>query len=344
MAKGPDGKWIGYGPGDSGVPVEEAQTRLKARFSYAKGLNPSRSYTGDLLPVLVEYQFRVNVGLAANGKRLLRTDGILDFATQFALGVAPVALAAVKPLLFTVHGTAQPDPFGPGLPADTARAVLDKWDWQPIGDYPADAFPMWPSILKGVAALRVQIRKALAANPNRKLGFAGYSQGAIVVSLVLKYDFMAEGGEFNAAFKAGQVIRVVTWGNPMRELAVQHWDGAGEVAPATSCGILDDRVVGTPSYWREYAHKGDLYADCEPPGNQRGDNKRAVCKIIMWHDVLKGDDNILSQIAELLGQPVLNVIPLFQSVVDAGMFFGAGMNSPHFTYDIRPAIEFLRGI
>ncbi|AOT22887.1 lysin B [Mycobacterium phage Zakai] len=342
MAVGPDGKWIGYGLGDSGIPVLTARQKLKAKFSYAKHLRETTLYDNELLPVLIEYQLRKNVEFAKAGKKLLRTDGILDYATQVAIGVViPVAL--VKPLLFTVHGTGQPVPDGPGLPADTARAVLDKWEWQPIGNYPADAFPMWPSILEGVAELRDQIRKALAANPRRKLGFAGYSQGAVVVSLVLKYDFMAQGGEFHDQYEAGQVLAVVTWGNPMRERGVQHGDGWKETAPADTEGILEDRLEGTPAFWREYAHKGDMYAACELTGVQRGDNKRAVCKIVMWHDVLKGENSILAQIAELLQKPVLYVIPLFQSIVDAGLFFAAGLNSPH-AYAIGPAIDYLRSV
>lgn len=340
MAAGPDGKWIGYGLGDSGLPVLNAIQKLKAKFSYAKQLVETTLYTDELVPVLVEYQLRKNVEFWAAGKKLLRTDGILDYATQVALGVvAPAPL--VKPLLFTVHGTGQPVPDGPGLPADTARAVLDKWDWQPIGNYPANPFPMWPSIQDGVEELRVQIRKALAANPNRKLGLAGYSQGAIVVCLVFKYDFQAEDGEFHQAYKNGQLIAGVTWGNPMRERGVQHADNWKEIAPADTCGILDDLMVDTPSFWREYAHKKDMYAACEL--NQNGDNKRAICKIVMWHDVLKGQNSIIAQIAELLQKPVLYVIPLFQSLIDAGMFFAAGLNSPH-AYAIGPAIDYLRSI
>ncbi|AEZ50710.1 lysin B [Mycobacterium phage Halena] len=342
MAKGLNGEWIGYGPGDSGTQVLAAREKLKAKFSYGKHLKLTTLYDAELLPVLVEFQLRTNVQRALAGKALLRVDGILDYATQVALGiVAPPTL--VKPLLFTVHGTGQPVPDGPGLPADTARNVLDKWDWQPIGNYPAEPFPMWPSILKGVAELRVQIRKAFAANPGRKIGFAGYSQGAVVVSLVMKYDFMAEGGEFHEQYKAGQVIAVVTWGNPMRERGVQHSDGTKQVAPADTEGILEDRLEGTPAMWREYAHKGDMYAACELTGVQRGDNKRAICKIVMWHEVLKGENSILAQIAELLQEPVLHIIPLFQSIVDAGMFFTAGADGPH-NYAIRPAIDYLRSV
>ena len=49
-----------------------------------------------------------------------------------------------------------PDPFGPGLPADTARAVPDLYKWQPIGNYLAKPFPMWPSVLEGLEELNYQ--------------------------------------------------------------------------------------------------------------------------------------------------------------------------------------------
>ena len=50
------------------------------------------------------------------------------------------------------HEIGRPDPF-PGLPADTARAVPVRYKWQPIGNYLAKLFPMWPSVLEGLEEL-----------------------------------------------------------------------------------------------------------------------------------------------------------------------------------------------
>src|SRR5262245_54005024 len=58
----------------------------------------------------------------------------------------------------THHGVGMPDPFGPGLPADTARAVPYLYKWQPIGNYLAKPFPEWPSVLEGLEHAPFQIR------------------------------------------------------------------------------------------------------------------------------------------------------------------------------------------
>lgn len=335
--KGPDGKWQGYGPGDSGAPVLAAAKKLHGKFSYGADVPLVDTVGVAFTAALVEFQLRTNIQRAREGVAALRVDGVLDYATQVALGITAPPVR-VKPLLLTVHGTGQADPLGPGLPADVARAVLDRWDWWPVGNYPAAAFPMWPSIQAGVEELKALLRRAFAADPGRRIGLAGYSQGAIVVCQVFKHEFQNPQGEFHS--KLANVVAGVTWGNPMRERGVQAWDGWKVVAPVDTCGILDDLMVDTPSFWREFAHKKDMYAACEL--DQNGDNKRAVCKIVMGHDVFKGANNIIEQICEVLAKPVEFVIPLFRSLVDAGMFFAAGLDSPH-GYVPDVAIEYLRG-
>lgn len=235
-----------------------------------------------------------------------------------------------KPTLFTVHGTGVTMWDGP--PADTARAVEHAYYWQPIGNYPAAPFPMWPSIQQGVTELRTQI----LAHPG-KFALAGYSQGAVVTSLVFQFDLQAPNGMLHNRLQ--DLTKAVTWGNPMRQRGLAYPDGVAPLPNPNSSGILDGRLVETPTLWRDYAHAGDLYAD-NPEGDS-GEYTTAICKIIMGNEWWTGTDSILAQIIELGQRTFWEAMAAMDAVIRAGMFFASG-TGPHVNYNVRPAIDYLR--
>ena len=153
-----------------GELVLKWQRTMNARFSgYSREPDgtPLRedAYFGDSdANVQMEYQLRT--GQSPTGRV---GDG--DLA---ALGL----VESEKPVLFTVHGTFVDMWFG--YPADCGRALSDLYYWQPVW-YPAAAFPMGKSVVKGVAEL---VRLINELRPGRKFALAGYSQGAIVTALV----------------------------------------------------------------------------------------------------------------------------------------------------------------
>jgi hypothetical protein len=105
----------------------------------------------------------------------------------------------------------------------------------------------------------------------------------------------------------------------------------------TSHGIADQLMKDTPTWWRDYAHKGDLYTDVE---GQAGENCTAIYKVIMGARMLQGPDNLLAQVLELgTGKPA-ELIGMFKAVMDAGLFFLKG-TGPHVNYQTQPAIDFL---
>lgn len=79
--------WIGWQVGMSGPTVQAAKRKLRPRFSYAKQLDDTEYFGTDLEAVLSTYQVKKNPERVAQGKPPLRIDGVLDYATQDALGM-----------------------------------------------------------------------------------------------------------------------------------------------------------------------------------------------------------------------------------------------------------------
>lgn len=245
-----------------------------------------------------------------------------------------------KPWLFTVHGTGQPDPTGPGIPADIAREVLDIYRWQPIGNYPASTFPMWPSIMQGYEELVLQILAKLEGN-NDKFSMIGYSQGAVVVGQVLKHEILSPSGRLHKFLH--RLKKVIFFGNPMRQKGIHHFDEwIYEDATDTSHGILtEDLLEGLEKYdfqVRDYAHKLDMYASNED--SDKDEYKRAIAKIVMKAtDFYKGPDSVVSQLKELGQRPLQEGIAMAGACIDAMRFFTN--LGPH-VYNWDPAVRFLR--
>lgn len=319
-----NGIWAGLGLGDVDPEIARYKTFLKRKFSYAANLDDNATYTTELVEVVKKMQ-------RAYG---LPDTGITDYALKVKSGFLKVDPPA-KPWLFTVHGTGQPDPLGPGLPADTARAVLDKYTWQPCGNYPAAAFPMWPSITAGVS----ELVSLIAARPG-KFALAGYSQGACVVSTVLKHFIMDPSGALR--HRLGDVTKVVCWGNPQRQKGFAHFDEwIWPIAKPDTGGIMAwDRLEGlesAPFQMRDFAHAGDMYASNDD--SDKDEYKRAICKIVMnATDIFDGPDSLVSQLKEFSERPVQEGLAMASAIIDAGKFFTGTAHG----YNIGPAIEFLR--
>lgn len=316
----------------SGPPVRNAKRTLKRKFAYAKALDDTEFFGWDLQKVLVQYQTR---------KGSLRTDGVLDYATQKALGLLDPPRPRTVGTLFTVHGTGMADPMGPGYPADVARAVLDVWNWQPIGNYPAKAFPMDPSVQLGRAELQLQIRN----HPGR-IALAGYSQGAIVTSMVWKHDILNPAGVLHDRLR--DVTASVSWGNPCREAGVAHGNRTSGLPIPTGRGISDDRLKDTPSWWYDYAHGAnstpgrDIYTDV--PDDDTGEHMTSIYKMVQNITGLVGPNSLLEQLMEISTQPQTEVAALFRAVYFGGQFvIGQPFATyPHCVYNLAPAISYLR--
>jgi hypothetical protein len=135
------GAWVGWGLGDNLPDIRDFKSFLRRKFSYAGNLADTGSYDQQMVDVVLWMQN----AYARQGK-LKAATGIVDYATKVACGYIVPKPADTRPVLFTVCGTGVPWWVGPD--ADTARAVQDRYLWQPIG-YPAQPVPMGPSITAG---------------------------------------------------------------------------------------------------------------------------------------------------------------------------------------------------
>jgi hypothetical protein len=214
--------------------------------------------------------------------------------------------------------------------------------FQPTG-YPAAPFPMWPSIQQGRAEV---IRLLNEVHPTGDIYGAGYSQGAVVWSLVYQFDMLPAGAPLH--HRLDDLKRVVTWGNPCREQGVANGNRFAGWPVPEGRGIMETqyRLKDTPDWWFDFAHGAnspwgrDLYTDT--PDTDEGEWEEAICKIVMGHNIFTGTNSILAQCVESVQRPVAEVYAMFEAIVTAGMFFAVQQTGPHVNYDIGPAIELLR--
>lgn len=285
--------------------------------SYAGHLADTDLYDEQLVTAVMEMQRRYGIPVTGH-------IGYSDKVRMGYLVVQPPPL----PTLYTVCGTGVPWWVGPD--ADIGRAVegARRYRWQPVG-YPAQPFPMWPSVLLGVA----ELARLVEATPGR-FSLIGYSQGAIVTGQFFKHHLLTG----SLRHRLPDLIKYVSLGDPMRPDNVVHPDGNGKPCRDNTGGILEDRLTDLPPRFRTYGHEGDLYTDVEL--NDEGEHKRAIGKIVMGSNVFGGSDSILAQLVEVGLSPFGEGMAMAKAILDAGMFFGRG-TAPHTSYSPRPAIDYL---
>lgn len=333
------GLWVGLGLGDSGEEISRIKNFMRRKFSYAKGLADTPLYDEEMAQAVTDMQNRYNNSGALPKDKYL--PGIINVETKIVMGLVPRPVKP-KPLLFTVCGTGVPWWVGPD--ADVARAVESRYRWQPIG-YPATPFPMAKSVAQGRAELcrQIEIWRPEIENGVKAAAFIGYSQGAIITSECWEHDIKPPQGRLHW-FKP-YLIKSVTFGNPMREKG-KIWPDAGGSAPSPeSHGIADRLLVDTPYWWRDYAHKGDLYTDCE---GESGENKTAIYKIVMGARIFSGPDSLLRQLLEASGtakdaHQIIETTAIFKAVMDAGLFF-IKKTGPHINYSTGEATAYLMSL
>lgn len=239
-------------------------------------------------------------------------------------------------IIYTVQGTGQPDPTGPGYPADIARMLNPNvWTWQAVGNYSATAFPMNKSIKEGEDEL---VRLITQVHPDRTFALMGYSQGAIVISNV--YDRIRNG---DLQKYRSQLIAGVAIGNPRRE---EHHTVPGGVDPGGH-GIVTPNLVDTDDFWWEFAAGKnmvnspgqDLYATT----GYNGDATSVKDMEAIWRIVDEGSitsfGNLLDQVLSILGNPILGSISAITAAIDALDFFVVKGIRPHTSYQFTQPVK-----
>lgn len=262
-----DGKWVGWGLGDVGATVVAIKAKLKAKFSYASALDDTDVFGADLQAVVITYQKNKN---GSGYLPALRTDGIVDDATQIALGL----IEAPKHVIITFNGT-----WGAGLvqyPSNVvdglAEFVNPNLCVEVQCPYPASFGFLGggatdPSYQQSVQDAITWMKAWLTANPTQTFGLGSYSQGAEAASRI--YMQLIKGSKYEQNF-----IGAYTLGNPCR--------GAGFVAPGVTDpgghGISSTLMTELPTIkgtvvWADYVHSkangdagDDMYAFVADPG------------------------------------------------------------------------------
>lgn len=332
------GQWVGLGIGDSSDEIQRLKRHMRTKFSYAAKLADTTLFDQAMVDAVVEMQRRYNAsGQLKTGSY---TPGIVNAETKFVCGFLTRPNIDRRPVLLTVCGTGVPWWVGPD--ADTARAVEKQWLWQPIG-YMAQPVPMGPSIQAGKDELCAQLFAHRDRITQYGCGFASYSQGAIVVSETWEHDIKPSGGKMHWVFP--HVRKAVAWGNPSREKGKVWPDVGAPVSSPDHQGVTGDLMVDTPSWWRNYAHRGDLYTDV--PDDESGENRTAIWQIIRDGNMWAGPDSLLRQFIELSGavdaDQISEITGMFKAMLDSLIFFGQG-TKPHVNYSTAEAIDYLRTI
>lgn len=336
------GKWVGLGLGDADAEVGRIRDFMRRKFrSYAGSLPDTRNALGVPLfdAPMAEATLTMQRAYAAQGKlKPELANGYIGASTKVVMGYLAATTIDIRPMLFTVCGTGVPWWIGPD--ADTARAVENQYLWQPIG-YSAQAVPMGGSIAEGRGELGNQFTIHRRQVETNGAAIGAYSQGGVIASEFWEHDVKPDGAPFNWA--KPHIKKAVVWGNPDREVGKVWPDFApGEdIAPPNTGGVTGDRMVDTPPWWRNYAHKLDLYASGWTGNNAASQDKVAIWHIIRNGNIFSGPDSLLHQFLEIAQEPLSGAIGAFTAMYDAARFFGSQTRN-HTDYNIGPAIDYLR--
>ncbi|MFV8173814.1 hypothetical protein [Mycolicibacterium peregrinum] len=283
---GPDGKWIGFGLGDSDPDVPRSdpnwhavtliREELHDTFQWARdmGVTEGETVTEIVADAIAEFQSRAKIPV------LLDKDGhgYADFRTRVRLGSYPTP-PAPRHALLTFRGTG--GIVGLDYTSRVAQANADVVE-EIVINYPASmgGIPVGAAgdinAPSGNDCVDIAVDLAVAwikANPNRTFLLGGYSLGAIAASRVRA--MLLPGGELEEYadnYVAGFVI-----GNPARAFGHTYYLGA----IPNGFGIYNWHLPDAACTWDwcEIVDPDDMYGNT--PGGDVGEIIRKVQQIVM---------------------------------------------------------------
>lgn len=322
---GPDGKWVGWGLGDTDPKVAEIQKFLAGKFaSYAGHLVPTGTYDQATADVVAEMQRRYG----------LEPTGIFDWASQVKSGFYKPAPAAPKllPLFFTVEGHLSDMWAGPVADTATILEREGRCIHRPTG-YNNGAIPFDNGSGENELARRISQTvqdDGVQFPAGTPFLIGGFSQGMIVVT-----DFIVnhlQPGQ-DLACRTKDCLGVLAYGNPCRSKgSVAPWS-RGQAGPSANAGMdpvtrLDLLGITTPFPVMDVYRKGDIFADNEP--DTAGEIKSAVYLAVARGDLFSDPFSVSAQIANAFKVPVDYVMGAFWAIV-SGVGFLAAQPSPHYS-------------
>lgn len=237
--------------------------------------------------------------------------------------------------------------------------------WQPVGNYPADVFPMGTSVQDGVDEL---VRLFNEVFPNNSKILMGYSQGAIVVSHFIRDEVLNPRGRCYG--QAKNIVAVATWGNPCRLPGFASgnqfsgWPLPDKLDGVTTGGIAgpdcltaDDVKphLNTPvtHFWGEWVNTvgqgRDLYADAPVGDNPWTAEAPAGVVETNIYNIIQGTPlGVIGGIWRIIGEAIRTISPInndliatIEAIYNGGLFASAGPNAAHYTYDVQQIANFV---
>lgn len=230
--------------------------------------------------------------------------------------------------------------------------------------YAAATYPMGPSIQEGVANALARINGGTdsfgTAYPGYPVGTpilgSGYSQGAIVWNTLYLREFLDPAGSCHNRFTNGDLKRIYLFGDPCRTPGLAYGTlAAGLPMPPKTDGEVTGGIAGpgdpeakvigclTPEQTRmpspydqqpivwSFVNKGDMYGDCPvglDPYTSATEAKPGRVETGIFNIIMHATFMNLLSIARDFFTPISTV----EAIFNAGKFFLAGMNAPHYTY------------
>ncbi|NUP06029.1 MAG: PE-PPE domain-containing protein [Polyangiaceae bacterium] len=250
-----------------------------------------------------------------------------------------------KHTLYNVCGTG--GTWDNDFTATIAAAVNGgNWYWQGVS-YPAQTFPMGPSVKAGVE----ELVRLISETPGT-FAIMGYSQGAIVTCKVWRDEIMNPAGRLHD--RINDIFAHVSFGNPLRCPGYANGNPLAGLPPVAdqfgyqTGGIAgpDDLTPWQTMWWHmDFAHQGDLYVSCptgpDPWANEAppGEMETAIYKLVQGE--ITGDESILQQVGEILTDPFNEMVPTIMALID-GIQFLADMGSHGYDDCRDAAINYLK--
>lgn len=314
------GRWIGLGLGDVDPEVRLVRSFLRRKFSYGADLEDSDVFDTELRDVVAMMQH--NYGLTPSG--------VWDYATKVRAGYYKPA-PPPKPVVFTVEGHMSSLWVGPCAHVAWTMEQEGLCRWQPVG-YNNTALPF--DNASGVRELDRLFSDTTAFPVGTPWAMCIFSQGGIVGSQFFIRYVKPVGAKHHNRLK--DMRGVLAFGNPYREVGVVAEWIADPPKPNTG-GISDERMVDTPSNWKEVARRGDLYTDNDP-ATDWGEHCTAIYKMVQKE--FTGRDSIIEQLMEIGLNPTKELIAVAAAIIK-GVRFLTNM-SPHGVYNMEPCFAFMR--
>lgn len=350
---GADGKWVGYGVGDTDDPglartdanwhaVTLINDALHDKYEWARtmGVTKGSVYTEVTGRAMVEFCNRVGIAPIPDASGF----GVANLAMRTRLGSYP-APQPILPVMFTVEGHLSNMFAGPVADTATQLEAEKVCVHQPTG-YNNGAIPF--DNKSGVSALADNVGSTVL--PSGKPFPAGtpWSLGTFSQGGIVGFDF------FMNYLQPGQPLEwrlkdlrgVLAYGNPCRGLdSIAPWarswvktTGTHGLDPYQRFGLPG--MPAKPDYWMDVYREGDIFA-------QNGDNKASEIKAAVYQAVARGDVfsnpySLAVQIADLFLTPLEEVIGIVMAII-SGVGFLAGNPNPHYSpYNLDGGIAWMR--